>query len=150
MNSQTWFRIILCGFVVGVTFTLLTAVLVGTVGGEFLAAVGAHAAAQGDSTNTGPGLYFATVAAGLWVMWLYAVVRPRVASTPGAVIRVSLAWWFIASLQSLKWVLLLDIPLSACLPLAWNFVPTVIAVSIGSGLFGRVHSKGPVIEPREA
>ena len=79
-------------------------------------------------------------------MWLYAVVRPHFSNNLGAVIAVSLAWWFIASLQSLKWVLLLDIPLSACLPLAWNLVPTVIAVFIGSTLFGSVQSNKP-LEP---
>ncbi len=144
MSSLKWPRIILCGFVAGVTFTLLNIVLVGTFGSEFLAAAGAHAA--GGSTNTGPALYFATIAAGLWAMWLYAVVRPQFSNNLGAVIAVSLAWWFIASLQSLKWVLLLDIPLSACLPLAWNLVPTVIAVFIGSTLFGSVQSNKP-LEP---
>ncbi|MFZ9348930.1 MAG: hypothetical protein ACO25T_03240 [Arenimonas sp.] len=138
MRSLDWSRIILCGFVAGVTFTLLTAVLVGTFGSEFFASVGAHA--TGGSTNTGPALYFATVAAGLWAMWLYAVVRPRFSNKIRAVIAVSLAWWLIACLQSLKWVLLLDIPLSACLPLSWNLVPTAIAVFIGSTLFDSVQS----------
>lgn len=140
MTSLNWPRIILCGLVAGATFTLFTTVLVGALGSEFLAAADAHAAAGGGSTRTGPALYFATLAAGLWAMWLYAVVRPQFSSNFGAVITVSLAWWFIASLQSLKWVLLLDIPLSACLPLAGNLVPTVIAVFIGSTLFGSVQS----------
>jgi Na+-translocating ferredoxin:NAD+ oxidoreductase RnfD subunit len=81
-------------------------------------------------------------------MWLYAVVRPQFSNNLGAVIAVSLAWWFVASLQSLKWVLLLDIPLSACLPLAWNSVPTVIAVFIGSTLFGSVQSNKPLESTR--
>lgn len=144
MSSLNWPRIILCGFVAGVTFTLLTAVLVGTLGSEFLAAAGAHAAAGGGSTKTGPGLYFATIAAGLWAMWLYAVVRPLFSNNLGAVVAVGLAWWFIASVQSLKWVLLLGIPLSACLPLALNLVPTMIAVFIGSTLFGSVQSNYPL------
>lgn len=146
MSSLNWLRIISCGFVAGMTFTLLGAVLVGTLGGEFLAAAGAHAAAGGGSTKTGPGLYFATIAAGLWAMWLYAVVRPQFSNNLRAVIAVSLAWWFIASLQSFRWVLLLGIPLSTCLPLAWNLVPTVIAVFIGSTLFGSVQSNKP-LEP---
>lgn len=114
MGSLSWPRIVLCGLIVGATFTLLTAVLVGTVGGEFFAAAGAHAAAGDGIGKTGLGLYFATIAPGLWAMWLYAVVRPRFSGNLGAVVAVGLAWWFIASLQSLKWVLLLGIPLSAC------------------------------------
>lgn len=140
MSSLNWPRIILCGFVAGVTFALLSAVLVGTFGSAFLAAAG------GGSIKTGPGLYFVTIAAGLWAMWLYVVVRPQFSSNVGAIITVSLAWWFIASLQSLKWVLLLDIPLAACLPLAGNLVPTVIAVFIGATLFGSVQSN-QTLEP---
>jgi hypothetical protein len=144
MSSLNWPRIILCGLIAGVTFTLLTAVLVGKLGGEFLAAAGAHAAAGDGFARTGPGLYVATIAAGVWAMWLYAVVRPRCSSNRGAVAVVGLAWWIIAGVQSLKWVLLLGIPLSACLPLALNLVPTMIAVFIGSALFRSVQPDQPL------
>lgn len=150
MASLNWPRIVLCGFVTGSTFTLLTAVLVGAVGGEFLAAAHAHAAAGDGKATTGPGLYFATLAPGLWAMWLYAVVRPRFSSNLGAVVAVGLAWWLIASLQSLKWVLLLGIPFSACLPLAWNLVTTMIAVFIGSTLFGSAQPDLPLHTTRAA
>ncbi|HEX5818441.1 MAG TPA: hypothetical protein VFY20_06175 [Gemmatimonadales bacterium] len=135
MNSLNWPRIVLCGLVAGATFALLTMVLVGASGGDFLAAAGAHAAAGDGATRTGPGLHVATIAAGPWAMWLYAVVRPRFASNLGAVMAVGLAWWLIAGLQSLKWILLLGISFSACLPLAWNLVPTVFAVLVGATLF---------------
>jgi hypothetical protein len=138
MNLVNWTRLTLCGLIAGAVFTLLTPVLVGTVGSEFLAATGAHASAGDGVTKTGPGLYLVTVFAGLWAMWLYSVVRPRLTSRIGAVLTVSLAWWFIASLQSLKWILLLGIPLSACLPLTANLVPTAIAIYVGSVLFGDV------------
>lgn len=138
MNATNWPRIIMCGLIVGVVFTLLSAVLVGLVGSEFLAAAGPGAA------GTGPGLYFATVLAGIWAMWLYAVVRPQVPGNPAAVITVSLAWWLIAGLQSAKWVLLLDLPLSAVLPLAGNVVPTGIAVLVGSVLYERVGPARPL------
>lgn len=97
MSSLDWPRIVLCGTVAGVVFTLLTMLLVGSFGGEFLAVAGAH----------------------------------------GAAVAVGIAWWMIAGIQSLKWVLLLGIPLSACLPLAANLVPAVIAVFVGAALFGR-------------
>ena len=133
-------RVVLCGLVTGVVFTLMTAVLVGTFGSEFLAA----ASAVGGEAMTGPWLYFATVAAGIWAMWLYVVVRPWFLSRWVAALAASLAWWFIASLQSLKWVLLLGMPASAVLPLAANIVPTLIAVLIGSALFGDAQPNQPL------
>lgn len=138
MSSLGWPRIVLCGLIAGVVFTLLIAVLVGAVGSEFLASAGEHASTGDGMTKTGLGLYLATIASGLWAMWLYAVVRPRFTSRTGAVVTVSLAWWIIASVQSLKWILLLGIPISACLPVTANLVPTVIAVFVGSVLFGDV------------
>ncbi len=71
-------------------------------------------------------------------MWLYAVVRPLFTTTFRAVITVGLAWWVLASVQSVKWILLLDIPIGACLPLAANLIPTVIAVYVGAVVFGAV------------
>jgi hypothetical protein len=137
MNLVNWTRLTLCGLIAGAVFTLLTGVLVATLGSEFLAAAGAHAST--GVTQTGPGLYLATVFAGLWAMWLYSVVRQRFTTRIGTVVTVSLAWWVIASVQSLKWIFLLGIPLSACFPLAANLAPTAIAVYIGSVLFGDVH-----------
>ena len=138
MSALNWPRIILCGLITGVVFTLLTMILIGTLGSEFLAAAGAHGAAGDGKTKTGLALYLATIFPGLWAMWLYAVIRHRFASRIGAVVTVSLAWWIIASVQSLKWILLLGLPLSVCLPLTLNLAPAVIAVLVGSTLFGDV------------
>jgi peptidoglycan/LPS O-acetylase OafA/YrhL len=149
MSSLNWPRIILCGLVAGVVFTLLSAVLVGALGSEFLAAAGNHASAGDGRTKTGPVLYFATISAGVWAAWLYAVVRPRSSNYVSAVIIVSFAWWIIASIQSLKWILLLGIPLSAWLPLAANLVPTVIAVFVGSALLGAVQPNQPLHPDRD-
>jgi hypothetical protein len=150
MSSLSWPRIVLCGMVAGVVFTLLTMVLVGAFGGEFFAAAGAHAAAGDATIKTGPGLYLATVAAGIWSMWLYTVLRRQFSNNLGAVLAAGVAWWVIASIQSLKWVLLLGIPLSACLPLAANLVPTVIAVFVGATLFGNVQPNQALHPPPSA
>lgn len=150
MSSLNWPRIGLCGLIVGAVFTLMTAVLVGTLGSEFLAAAGRHGADGSGTTKTGPVLYLVTVSAGLWAMWLYAVVRPHFESTLGAVATVSLAWWLITSVQSLKWILLLGIPLSAVLPLTANLIPIAIAVFVGSVAFGNVQLDQPRRPPPSA
>ena len=142
MRALNWLRIAACGFVAGTAFTLMTAVLVGVFGSDFLAVASANAV--GGETKTGPWLYLATLATGIWAMWLYAVVRPWCLNHWVAALVASLAWWLIASLQSLKWVLLLGIPASAWVPLATNIVPTVIAVLIGSALLGDVQANQPL------
>lgn len=129
MNTKNWPRIILCGLVAGTIFTLLGMVTMATFGSELMSLAGKGAA------NTGPALYAASVLSGIWAVWLYAAIGR---GGFGTVIRVSLAWWLLASLQSYKWMLLLDIPLSAALPMTANLAPTVIAVWIGAMLFDRV------------
>ena len=141
MKALNWTRIILCGYVAGVVFALLSYVLIGGFGGEFLTAVGSRASVDGGSAKTDPILYFVTISAGVWAVWLYAIVRPQTSSNAGAVVTVSIAWWIIASAQSLKWILLLGIPLNAWLPLAANLVPIAIAVFVGSALLGHSHTQ---------
>jgi hypothetical protein len=141
MNALNWPRIVLCGLVTGVAFTVMSVVLVGVLGQDFLAAVSESAVAGTGAPKTSPALYLLTVAAGVWAMWLYSVIRPGSASNIGASVVVGLAWWVIASLQSLKWIALLGIHTAAWLPLTLNAVLCVIAASIGAFLFGAVQPK---------
>ena len=134
MRKLNWPRIVLCGFVTGVVYALMAAVLVGAFGSEFLAAASARAA--GGAAKTGLGVYGATVAAGMWAMWLHAVLRPWFAKRFAAAAVAGLAWWLGATLQSLKWTFLLGIPASAWLPLAASAVPSIAAVLVGAALFG--------------
>lgn len=138
MNTRTWFRIVLCGLVAGVAFTLMSVVLVGLLGNEFLAAVSESVAAGTDAPKTDATLYLLTVATGVWAMWLYTVIRPGSSSNLRASVVVGLAWWVIASLQSLKWAALLDIPAVAWLPLTVNAGMCIVAASIGAFLYGAV------------
>ena len=143
MNALNWARILLCGLVTGVAFTVMSVVLLGLLGDAFLAAVSDSAVAGIGAPRTGPALYLLTVAAGVWAMWLYSVVRPRSSSNIRAGVAVGLAWWVIASLQSLKWVALLGIPRVAWLPLGLNAALCIVAASIGAFLYGAVQPNQP-------
>jgi len=147
MNTRNWPRIVLCGLVTGGAFTVMSVVLLGVLGGDFLAAVSETAVAGTGPPKTGPELYFLTVAAGVWAMWLYSVIRPGRASNIRASVVVGLAWWVIASLQSLKWVVLLGIPSAAWLPLTLNAVLCIVAASIGGFLYGAVQPHVPLQPP---
>jgi hypothetical protein len=143
MNTLNWPRIVLCGLVTGVAFTVMSVVLVGFVGNEFLVAVSESVVAGTGAPKTGPALYLLTVAAGVWAMWLYSVIRPGSASSIRASVVVGLAWWVIASLQSLKWIALLGIRTAAWLPLSLNAALCIVATSIGAYLYGAVQLRQP-------
>jgi len=134
MHTMDWRRIALCGLVAGAAWTLMSIVLVSVGGGDFFAAISERmdGAPPADSHLT---LYLLSVAAGVWVMWVYASIRPQIDSNVRAAVVAGLAWWIIASLQSLKWVVLLDIPTTAWLPLIANAVSSVIATVIGGLLY---------------
>jgi hypothetical protein len=142
MNTLKWPRIVLSGLVTGIAFTVMSVVLVGLFGNDFLAAVSESAVA--GAPKTGPALYLLTVAAGVWAMWLYSVVRPGSASNIRASVVVGLAWWVIASLQSLKWAVLFGIPTAAWLPLTLNAALCIVSASIGAFLHGAVQPKQPL------
>ena len=93
-------------------------------------------AAAGGVPATGPLLYILTVAGGVWATWLYSVIRPASTSGVKAGVIAGLAWWVIASLQSLKWIALLGIPNTAWLPLTANVLLCIVAVLIGGYLYG--------------
>jgi len=149
MNPSHWLRVVLCGSIAGVAFALMSAVLVGVWGSEFLSAVYRSATARDGASTTGPLLYILTVAGGVWAMWLYSVIRPGSASSVKAGVIVGLAWWVIASLQSLKWIALLDIPNTAWLPLTANVLVYMVAALIGGYLYsGAQRSPLPAAQQR--
>ena len=139
--TSKWPRVVLCGLVTGVAFTLMSIVLLGALGNDFLAIVARNAPVGAGAPKTGPVLYLLTVAAGIWAMWLYSIVRPGCASNIKAGAVVGIAWWVIASLQSWKLVALLGIPPTAWLPLSLNAVLCIVAAMLGGSLYGAAQPK---------
>jgi hypothetical protein len=135
MKPIGWARVLLCGLVAGGAWNLMSMILVGAVGNEFLASVSEQSGrpVQGD----GPLLFALGIAAGVWATWLFAAIRPRHRSTLGAAAVAAFAWWSLASLQSLKWIALLGVPLHAWMPLAANALTCLAAVAMGAFLYER-------------
>jgi hypothetical protein len=136
MGTLNWLRIVLCGAVAGVVFTLLSAVLLGAFGDEFFKLIAARNPTGNITANSGPGLFLVSSAPAIVAMWFYALARAGASSRLQAVCMASLGWWLLATLQSLKWVLLRNIPAAAFLPLLSSLVPTLIAVAVGAMLNG--------------
>ena len=136
---KTWARILVCGFISGLVWTLLSAVLVGLLGQDFLAA-----ASRGvTSSGVGPVMFALTVAAGLWAMWMYSIVRKPLGGGFKSAAVVGLAWWLIASLQSAKWMTLEGVPGSTAVTLGIAILPAMIAAtSVGAWLYERSGKNG--------
>jgi len=135
MLRVDWRRIVLCGFIAGAVWTLMSIVVVSVGGGDFFAAISERMAGA-PVVGSHLALYLLSVAAGVWVMWLYVLIRPQINSNVRAAVVAGLAWWIIASLQSLKWVVVLDIPTTTWLPLISNGASSVMATIIGAMLYG--------------
>jgi hypothetical protein len=126
----------------GTAWTLLYVVFVASLGSE-LRAVAEERDSAGPVHGVSPLLYVSSVAAGVWAMWLYAIIRPRSHSTLKSGMVVGLAWWVLSSLESSKWAVLLDIPARAWIPLIANIEITVGAAVVGALLFGAVGTAEP-------
>jgi|CXWL01.1.fsa_nt_gi hypothetical protein len=144
MNAVDWRRVVLCGLVAGTVWALLSMILVGALGGDFFATISGKVPGGAPTPAPHLSLYFLSVAAGVWGVWLYAVIRPRSSSNLKAGVMAGFAWWTIASLQSLKWVVLLQIPVAAWLPLAASLILCVVATLCGALLYGNAPSNPPL------
>src|SRR5262245_16846448 len=108
MKEFTWARILICGLVAGGIWSALSITLLAFVGDGFLTAVREGRSVHG---STSPLLLIvANLGAGIWATWLYVALRPRYGVGWKSAFAASLAWWSMSSMQSAKWVVILEIP----------------------------------------
>jgi hypothetical protein len=135
-----WPRVLLCGLIAGGVWTLLSIALLYLVGGDFLAAL-PDGGPSGGSVHAF--LLGSNIAAGIWAMWLYAAIRPRYGPAPKRAAVAGLAWWFIVSLQSGKWVASGFAPPGAALgPLAATLPAIIAATMVGAWAYEADGSAG--------
>jgi hypothetical protein len=135
MREFNWARVFVCGLVIGGIWTLLSVILLAFVADDFLSAV-RNARSSAPSRGLSILLLVLNLAAGVWAMWLYAVIRPWYGSGMKTAIIAGLAWWVSVSMQSAKWVILLAIPLEFTLaPLVATLPSIILATMIGAWLY---------------
>ena len=100
-------RIFLCGIVTGVVAFLLGSLLA-VVGGQFLATV--EAAGRPTAFT-----FVAHLAAGIWTMWLYTLIRPRFGPGSKTAALAGFALWLVGALAAASWTSLGLIPPSVLL-----------------------------------
>ena len=136
MAGTNSIRVLLCGFVAGVVWYLLSALFLSLFAEDLVTFVkrgGAYPRWDG-------GVFFVIdLMMGIWAVWLYSAIAPRYGAGSRTATLVGVAWWIIKSLQSAKWVGIGFIPQELVLiPLATTLVAAVVASVAATWIFDRV------------
>lgn len=133
MGKINWGRVVLCGLLTGVVYGALEiAKPLAFVGRDFLAALprGAqHPPTIGDLLRISL-LWFLM---GIWIMWLYAAIRPRYGPGPKTAAIAGLATWVSVILVDCVWAWLGFVPpATLVVPLAGAVPVFIIAAVAGA------------------
>jgi hypothetical protein len=137
MKGTNWIRLVLCGFVAGVVWNLVSVAFVVILAPDVVASVQRSA----PHPSLGGEFFFAVdLAMGIWAVWLYSAIVPRYGARPTTVAIVGVAWWILKTLQSAKWAGLGFVALSPdLLPLGVaTLATTVLASAVGAWLYRKV------------
>ena len=113
MGKINWGRVVLCGFLTGVVWGVLSAIALSLVGRDFWAALpgghdipatlpGGHHIPGTSASMRGIVMIWPLVL-GISTMWLYAAIRPRYGARPETAVVAGFSWWVISSLVDATW-----------------------------------------------
>ena len=88
---MNWSRVIICGLVTGIVWTVLSAISTWYLGAEFNAAAGNKI--FGPSAGLAVYLFAINLIGGIWAMWLYAAIRPRYGAGAKTAAVAGFSWW---------------------------------------------------------
>lgn len=129
MGRINWRRVLLCGSVAGVVWTLLSSVVTVLVGHDFAAAVpGNRLAAPSGGLVTF--LFLVNLLEGIWAMWLYAAIRPRYGAGLKTAVVAGMSWWAISSLIDATWGSFGFVPVQALWPAMAASCPAILIAAL--------------------
>lgn len=142
MRTNRWVRLVLCGFVAGVVWHLLSVAFISLFAPDFIASLRRTAPHQALG-----GLFFYAVdlAMGIWAVWLYSAMAPTYGKGATAAVVAGIAWWVLKTLQSAKLAGFGFMePSPTLLPLgAATLIATVLASVAGAWLYRKVTEVSP-------
>jgi hypothetical protein len=132
MGRINWGRVLLCGLVAGLVWTLLSSVLTTFVGYDFVAAVpGGRLSAP--RVGLVVFLFIVNLVMGIWAMWLYAAIRPGYGPGPKTAAVAGFSWWVISSLIDATWGTFGFVPPKVLLaPMAASLPALIVAAVVGA------------------
>ncbi len=132
MRKINWRRVLLCGLVAGLVWTLLSSVLTTFVAYDFVAAV-PDGRLSAPSSGLIVFLFLVNIVMGMWPMWLYAAIRPRYGPGPKTAAVAGFSWWVISSLIDVTWGSFGFVPAKALLaPMAASLPAIIAAAMVGA------------------
>lgn len=135
MGKINWSRLILCGVLTGVVWTVLSATSTRYLGADFNFAVPGN---KIFAPSAGLAAFLLTVnlAGGIWAMWLYAAIRPRYGAGAKTAAVAGFSWWVVSTLADATWGSFRLVPVKALLPLSAVSLPEmIVAVLVGAWLY---------------
>lgn len=130
-----WGRVLLCGLVAGLVWTLLSSVVTVFVGYDFAAAVPGNRLSA-PSTGLVVFLLVVNLVEGTWAMWLYAAIRPRYGAGSKTAAVAGFSWWVISSLIDATWGSFGFVPAKALLgPMVASLPAIIVAAVAGAWLY---------------
>jgi len=93
-----WRSVLMSGLVAGLAWSLLTLPILVLFGGEIIDAV-----PRPLVTPARLGSFSLNVVAGIWAMWLYAVLRTLYGPGPKTAAMAGFSWWLIATIATWQW-----------------------------------------------
>ena len=135
VGSINWGRVLLCGLVAGLVWTLLSSVVTVLVGNDFAAAVPGNRLSA-PSTGLVVFLFVVNLVEGTWAMWLYAAIRPRYGAGLKTAALAGFSWWVISSLIDATWGSFGFVPAKALLgPMVASLPAIIVAAVVGAWLY---------------
>lgn len=136
-HGLNWPRILFCGFVSCVVWTVLSLLITATVGRDFAASV------PGGSMrllHPPPGLatymFAFSLLMGIWAMWLYATLRSHYGPGPKTAVIAGVAWYVITTCVDATWMGFGFVPMRAILaPSAASLPALILAALAGAWLY---------------
>ena len=100
MGKINWPRLLLCGVVAGLIWTLLSAVILTFLGGDLITVIPKLSAPARALLLFS---FQVNLAMGIWAMWLYAAIRPRYGPGPKTAAIAGVGWWVMYCLAKANW-----------------------------------------------
>jgi hypothetical protein len=130
-----WRRVLLCGIVAGLAWTVLSSMITASVARDFVAAV-PNARLSAPSGGLIAFLLIVNLVMGIWAMWLYAAVRPRYGPGPKTAAVVGFSWWVISSLVDATWGSFGFVaPKAVLAPVAASLPAIIVAAVVGAWFY---------------
>jgi len=133
MTKLNWSRVLSCGLVAGIVWIILGSIVTAVVGREFAALPNNH---LGHPT---PGFILFNIGIdlieGIFIVWLYAVLRPVYGIGVKTAIIAAFAWWLIVTLGDATWCSFGFFPPGTVIPLMVGTLPALVGATLAGARF---------------